>query len=326
MLSFDGPLFIVGMPRSGTKLLRDLLNRHPSIAIPDVETEFLPLLARRLRSSGDLSRFNAFSRLCSDLSTLSYFEFRKAQGRRIDPREWYENCKSYDAASIFEALVRLDTGTPIGNARIWGDKSPSYINDIELIDVLYPAGRIIHIVRDVRDYCVSIHKAWGKDRLRAAQRWADCITLAHRQGGALGERYIELRYEDLLREPETQLRRICKFLALDFVPEMTTLQRPSESVGRARGEVRIKSDNVGSFVDSLPSSLCSRIEAIAGEVMRNFGYELKYPLLPAKRLARPRLLLGRFLDGINLVLRGRKHRGVIGSLIFHWRFSRTARQ
>ena len=44
--SWEGPLFIVGMPRSGTKLLRGLLNQHPRIRIPDFETEFAPFLVR----------------------------------------------------------------------------------------------------------------------------------------------------------------------------------------------------------------------------------------------------------------------------------------
>jgi hypothetical protein len=52
--SWTGPLFIIGMPRSGTKLLRGLLEQHPRVRVPTIETEFFPFLVRwaRLISSG----------------------------------------------------------------------------------------------------------------------------------------------------------------------------------------------------------------------------------------------------------------------------------
>jgi len=325
LLSFDGPLFIVGMPRSGTKLLRDLLNRHPSIAIPDVETEFLPLLVHRLPSWGDLSRFDAFEHFCADILRAPFFEYRRAQGRAVDALAWHRACRSFDAAGVFEALVRLDTGAVHGSACVWGDKSPSYIDDIELLAALYPAARVLHIVRDVRDHCVSIHEAWGKDRLRAAQRWADNVLVARRAGLGLGARYMELRYEDLLRDPEAQLRKVCAFIGLDFVPRMTTLDRPSENLGRATGSTRIESGNQGRYAQQMPPALCARIEAIAGAAMREFGYELSQPAQAPRRLSRPRLWLGQLLDGWHLTMSRRRQSGLFGALAFYWRFFRTTR-
>ena len=67
MSAFHGPLFVVGMPRSGTKLLRGLLNEHSRIGIPLNETEFLPHWLRSWSAFGDLSSrtaFDAFSKAC----------------------------------------------------------------------------------------------------------------------------------------------------------------------------------------------------------------------------------------------------------------------
>ena len=57
---FTGPIFIVGMPRSGTKLLREILNNHSLIAIPDNESHFIPYLYDRLDKYGDLKNLNNF--------------------------------------------------------------------------------------------------------------------------------------------------------------------------------------------------------------------------------------------------------------------------
>lgn len=319
------PLFVVGMPRSGTKLLRDLLNRHPSIAIPDVETEFLPVLARRTATCGDLSRLDVFRRFCRPLMRSSFFEYRREQGRPIDVQAWHRMCRTFDAAGVFEALIRIDTGAVYGSGRIWGDKSPSYIDDIELLAGLYPAARVLHIVRDVRDHCVSIHEAWGKDRLRAAQRWTDGVLAARRAGQPLGARYMELRYEDLLRDPEARLRQVCTFVGLEFVPRMTTLERPSENLGRASGSIRVESGNLGRFVKQMSPALCARIEAVAGAAMREFGYELSQPAQALRRLSRARLLLGQLLDAWYLTMSRRREVGLFGALAFRWRHYRTTR-
>ena len=72
-MSFNGPVFVVGCARSGTKLIRDLMNRHPRIRIPKSETELLPYLASIIDSFGDLSQPMAFSHLCDWAMDSLYF-------------------------------------------------------------------------------------------------------------------------------------------------------------------------------------------------------------------------------------------------------------
>lgn len=317
------PIFVVGMPRSGTKLLRDLLNRHPLIAIPDAETEFLPLLVRRIGACGDVSDLAAFRRMCRELFRSPFFEHRREQGRPIDVQGWHRLCRTFDAAGVFEALIRLDTGAARGSGRIWGDKSPSYIDDIALLDSLFPGVRVLHIVRDVRDYCVSIHHAWGKDRLRAAQRWADGVVAARWAGSALGERYMELRYEDLLEDPTLSMKKICGVLRIDFVPEMITLARPSENIGRAKGSSRIESGNSGGFVTRLPPPLTRKIERLAGRSMYEFGYGLSHPPQAIIRLSPQRLWIAKLSDAVHLTLRTGRQKGLFKAVKLHWNYSKV---
>ncbi len=111
---FRGPLFIVGAPRSGTKLLRDLVKQHPGIGIPDYETEFLP---RWLDRDFDLDRdFEAFY----DWATrFMYFKYMADEGRCISLDQWQAASPSPDVRGVFEGLCRHDAGQPEG---VWGDK------------------------------------------------------------------------------------------------------------------------------------------------------------------------------------------------------------
>ena len=319
---FEGPLFVVGMPRSGTKLLRDLLNRHPHIGIPAAESEFLPDWARRWPSFGDLSQPEAFRHFARRVSGSAYFVFlREEQQQQVDVPMWHATCRDYSLAGVFEALMRLDGGIGPDGPGIWGDKSPGYIHRIPLLDQVFPAGRVIHIVRDCRDYAVSIHKAWGKDPLRAAQRWHDRVSLARADGQGLGPgRYLELRYEDLLDDPEATLRRAAGFVGVAFDPAMTTLARPSENLGDARGQARIVRSNTEKWREMDPA-LRGHVEAIAGETMAALGYPVSHRGRP-DRLSPSRMLAGQVLDGVKLLQGDLAERGLVGAVRFRGRIFR----
>src|SRR5688572_4391082 len=126
--AFTGPLFVVGMPRSGTKLLRELLMRHERICIPRTETEFFPeLQAYVAHHGGDMSVRARFDRMYQWCQRFPYFRYAKRRGELIAADTWYAGCRGWGAAGIFEALVRHDVDAPFGSDRVWGDKSPSYI-------------------------------------------------------------------------------------------------------------------------------------------------------------------------------------------------------
>jgi hypothetical protein len=323
---FTGPIFIIGMPRSGTKLLRNLLNRHSRIAIPDVETEFLPWMAQHVGDFGDLKRQEHFDRFYERVTKAPFFIYRKDEGRCPSARRWQEACRAYDAAGLFEALVRIDVGAAPESSIIWGDKSPSYIRHIPLLASLYPDARFIHIVRDARDYCLSINKAWGKNMLRAAQRWADDIDAANQALRSSSNPHLLVRYEDLLAEPEEVLGRICVFLDIDFEPEMLSLDRPSENIGDTKGQTRIVTDNLGKFKRNMTKRTLRRIEEIAGEVLKSHGYALVMPDLQQRRLNSYEMRLAQVRDGWNLIQSARKERGGYWkALSFHLRYFKTTR-
>jgi len=314
-----GPLFLVGMPRSGTKLLRDLLNQHPRVGIPRVETEFLPDWHRRWSSFGDLSQLDAFRAFHASVQGSPYFVYMaEDEGGSATADAWHAACRSFDLPGVFEALMRLDAGLADRDDAIWGDKSPGYIRALPLLDDLFPQARLLHIVRDVRDYCLSMNTAWGKHPLRAAQRWVDAVGRAQAVGDLIGARYLELRYEDLLGDPEGALQRVCAFLGIGYLPSMTVLDRSPENLGSAKGATTIQRGNSEKWRTEMDAELREQIERMAGPLLRTFGYDCAYHG-PVLRLSRTQMKAFQLADGVALVRADAKRRGWVGALRFRAR-------
>jgi hypothetical protein len=316
----------VGLPRSGTKLLRDLLNRHPRIGIPEVETEFLPWLHARAAALGGLADTARFDALWEELMRRPYFEYRREAGVRLDPAVVRAMCATADAAGLFEALLRIEVGAPRGSGRIWGDKSPSHVAALPLIASLYPRARVVHLVRDVRDHCVSTHEAWGKDMRRAAQRWADGVLAARDDGRrALGAAYREVRYEDLVADPAGTMRSLCAFVGVEFRPETTTLLRPAENLGTTRGLTAVATSGAGRWARAMPAAVLRDVEAFAGAAMDVFGYARALPAMAPRRMSTLAMRGAQLRDGWNLARTRADGKGFWHAVRFHLRYHGTTR-
>lgn len=321
-----GPLFIVGLPRSGTKILRELLNQHPRLRINEVETEFLPWLDEVVQAAGDLSDRARFGMLAEAASRLPYFCYRAQSRSPVDVDRWHRACRAFDTAAIFEALMRVELGLTDDPGIVWGDKSPSYIDDIPLIGRLFPNARVVHIVRDARDQALSSHRVWGKNIARAAQRWADDVARARRDGQALGSRYIEVRYEDLLRDPADTMRGLCRFLDLPFDPSVTRPGKAVENLGAATGATTVLSGNTRKFIDGLAPHTLALVEAIAGDELVRHGYALTQPPAAPRRLSRARMAWARAMDGVALVRSRHGEMGWWQAALFHLRYRTASKQ
>ena len=310
---FHGPLFVVGLPRSGTKLLRGLLNEHPFISLTTAETEFFPYWAEHWPSFGDLSDFERFTDFYNEMMRLPYFYYQDLENNIVDLRAWYEQCSDFSAADVFENLIRLDVDAPREGCIIWGDKSPAYVDHLPLLDHYFPQARFIHIIRDVRDYCLSIHKAWGKNMVRAAQRWVDSITKARADGSKLTGRYHEITYENLLEDPREQLEAICAFLGVDFDERMLTLSKAPENLGDAVNQTVIVRSNKAKYFEKLNPNTLKKIEAIAVSTLDSLGYTVHNSVRP-RRIPAVYMLSYKLLDGINLFKANVKRRGIKDSV------------
>jgi hypothetical protein len=219
------PFFVVGVGRSGTTLLRLMLHHHPGIAIP-YESHFLTRYIDRIAEYEPLDRPGAVRRLLSDMlaeKTVRMWD------HTFDLDRLEASVAAPTLRDAVEAIYR-DYARAKGKPR-WGDKS-DYLERMHVLHRLFPDALFVHIIRDGRDVARSVMKlAWGpKDVVSAAEWWNDHVWVARRMGAILGEdRYLEVRYEALVTDPEHELRRVCAFLGEDYAPEMLAYHADADS-------------------------------------------------------------------------------------------------
>lgn len=321
---WEGPLFIVGMPRSGTKLLRGLLSKHPRIRILAAETDFLPFIDDWVQGHGNPVAAEAFEQFSNALQGANYFNFRPAGRGPFRWQGWRRQCNGhFDVGGLFEGFVRYELDAERGAGTVWADKSPAYIRHLPLILKHFPAARVLHIVRDVRDHCVSMRNAWGKDIRRSAWRWGQDVLTAHRQCTSMPERCLEVKFEDLLQHPDLQMRRICLFLDLEFFPDLTELSQSVEQRGYAAGRTEIVRDNFRKFESRLTPREIAAIESLAWRAMQELGY---VPIHASKQTSLSSMMqqILKLKDGVHLVVSGMSRRGLAAAVRFHTTHRRMA--
>jgi Sulfotransferase family len=238
--------FIVGSPRSGTTLLRLMLDSHPQLAIPP-ETGFLPQGLATLFGSDERQR-QSFSEAIINFPP-------EAPGWRdfgIERDAFMSELRTITPFHVDEAIrcfYRMYAAR-FGKDR-WGDKTPSYGKHMRAIERVIPEACFIHLIRDGRDAALSLRDLWfapGRDMATLARQWRRDICVTRRQSLHC-RRYMELRYESLVLEPETCLREICDFIEIEYDPAMKTYHRRAaarllEHQGRtlAGGKVLVTQD------------------------------------------------------------------------------------
>jgi hypothetical protein len=222
------PIFVIGYQRSGTTLIQALLGAHPNIAAPP-ETYFHFRVADQHEYFGDLADDENLSRALAealdpgfDLFADCGFDFdRLLERARTGPRTY----------SALLDTIMSDFAERAGKRR-WSEKSPG--QPIHAAYDLFPDAQVVHIVRDPRDVIASSLEApWtDKDAAGLARDWRDFTLHTIRRGFEAGPgRFLQIRYEDLTREPEAVLRVVCAYLGEEYDPGM--LDHPS----RRRGTV-----------------------------------------------------------------------------------------
>lgn len=271
------PLFIVGVDRSGTTLLRVLLDRHPDLAIPP-ESHFIPAMWDRRRKYGRNDRVDDIDRFLGDLANDKYFGLWSIPIDTV--RRELANLPQPDFRLAMDAVFRAYAHT--SGKRYWGDKTPDYVKYLPLLGQLFPTARFIHIIRDGRDVALSMIELQRRHRRAATVGfiWARRIRLGRKEGQRLGsERYMEVRYEDLVRNPRAELIRTCRFLQLPYAPRM--LVHDSETIKQIPAAFRHVHKNLTQPPtqglrdwrrDMHPQDVVE-FEAIAGPELRALGYE-----------------------------------------------------
>ncbi len=220
---------VIGVARSGTTLLRLMLNAHPDLAIPP-ETGFVGQAAALLDvDDADRARDELLS-LLTGFHTWRFLGIDDAELERalaaLDPFDVSEGVRSFYAlyAARFEK-------------RRFGDKTPNYTMEIAAVRSVLPEAHIVHVIRDGRDVALSVRGlpfSPGSTMEEIARDWVVRVETARREGRGNGE-YLEVRFEDLVAEPRRELQRVCAFISLPFDERHASLpRRRRRSPARAR--------------------------------------------------------------------------------------------
>jgi hypothetical protein len=321
------PFFLVGNPRSGTKMLRELLNASPDLWMSEIESHFIPKFTRAIARYGDLGRRDAFDRLTAALRGTRAFWQWEHRGVEVPDDEWWEACPRHDwpgvVAGLFRCVHRREAPHPPKpwDEIVWGDKTPAYMREIPLLAALFPGARFVHIVRDPRDCVLSTESAWGNTPLRTAHEWADRTRRCRDAGRTLGAaRFLELRYEDLTDDVRAELGRIFDFLSVPTPPDAGRLARVPENLGAARGAREVVAGNKQKWKTAMAPALRRDVELLTGDLLDGYGYEREHPGLPTRSLSRVRLEAYRLRDAWGQL---RFRRRELGSWVEAIRFLRA---
>lgn len=276
-------LFLIGAPRSGTTMLKRMVNSHPQIAMTR-ETHWIPGIFENRRAMDEAGFVTPA--ILDKLFEHHRFEQIKCKRRLLvkylarNSRVHYGDLVSF----LFDNFGRRK------HKSLVGDKTPTYVRKIPTLHSLWPEARFVHIIRDGREVWLSMknwrmaHKAagqfatWKSDPLvTTALWWKAHVGMGRRDGQRLGSRsYLEVMYDSLVADPGRECRRIACFLGVEYDHAME-----SYFLGHTRSDEALSTN--AAWLPPMPGRRnwrtqmdpadVERFEAAAGDLLAQLGFE-----------------------------------------------------
>lgn len=230
----NGPIFVVGSPRSGTSILTWCLGQHANI-LPQEESAWIGEFAVNLgvqfqigHSRGERSQLGAMN--------IGEAEFFNTLGDSINDLilRHRDRLEQSSLRSSERDPLQIHSAFNVSRSNLepksrWVDGTPEYSLYICGLRKLFPDAKFVHIVRDVKDVVSSLlnfrpdeRAALVETEQEAYEYWLRTVRACMQAEQALGTQAIHrLRYEDLVQRPEWALRGVLKFLGEPFAPACT---------------------------------------------------------------------------------------------------------
>ena len=204
-----GPIFVVGSKRSGSTLLRLVLDSHPDIAIGP-ETGFMRAVAAT--------------------KEIPFFRAGKGWYQRLD---WAEDEMDERLREFYDGIFRRYAAQQ--GKRRWGEKTPFHTGYMREMATIFPDARFVGIVRHPGAVARSLQSNFHYSFADAVAYWMATNAELLRSGVALADRFVLCRYEDVVTAPEPVLREVVSFVDEPWSPAVLA----HHEVQRERGAPRV---------------------------------------------------------------------------------------
>ncbi len=260
----SAPIFLTGFARSGTTWVNRLMRDYFDSGFVN-EGQFIISFGKRIQRYGDLQNVRNRERLLRDVGKDRFFSILSANyGVNVDWGRVLKKAGSFSGA-VTDILSQIAEQT--NNHRI-GSKYPAFGWHRDLLNDLFPDCRVIHVIRDGRDCALSHrHMTWGhQNTYSAALHWGAYIQTIRRNAETMRHRYLEVRYENLLLEPETTMCTLEHFI--------TGTREYGATKRFIEGCSLLKTDRVGRWQQAMPERAQAIFEFVAGDALERCGYPL----------------------------------------------------
>jgi hypothetical protein len=281
-------VFIVGCPRSGTTLLRNIVSAHPAITITPEAHWIAPFFKeeRGLTAEGMIT-----PQFVDQLLEHPKFALFRLPAEEV--RALAGNGQSQSYASFISSVFDL-YGQKQGKALV-GNKTPDAARRMHVLHALWPKARFVHLIRDGRDVALSLmnwprvaqkrpgtFSTWKDDPVSTAAMWWELNVRCGREAARILDptMYYELRYESLILTPEQECRALCAFLDLPFHRAMLRHQDAKPDIGPEVTTQRYWQPITTGMRDwrsEMTAEQVARFEAAAGGLLDELGYRRAVP-------------------------------------------------
>lgn len=273
-------IFMIGTQRSGSNLLRLMLDQLPEISAPH-PPHILQHMTPLMSAYGDLENDEHFNSLVDDICRLVELNPVPWQGVTLDREAIAKRSSARSLMGVFQAVY--DKNAEARTAATWCCKSLANIKFLPAIETHFNGAKYIYLYRDGRDVAVSFRKAIVGDKhfYHIARGWARTQRLALAMEAHIGsDRFFRVKYEDMVAEPEIVMRNLCDFLGIEYQHDMLNFHESEEARRAAQssdlwGNVTqpIMKKNTGKYRTEASEEDIRIFESVAGDVLDALGYQ-----------------------------------------------------
>ncbi len=277
--------FILGRSRSGTTLIRTLLDAHQQVIVPPESTVIVDLYRKYLQAQFTKEKILEFYH---DLLREGKFKTIWDIDREKLKNDLL-NCPEPDFYKLFK-IVYLNYRSPYPHQNILlvGDKNPLYCPHTAELIKIFPSAKFLFISRDYRDNIIShkrIHATMMRTTSVLAHNWLIHNRSIFQEMKKHPQKFLFFKYEDLAAEPAAHLKSICTFLGLDYSDSLLDFYKGINKENKHIKGIMEMHQNLSNPVNTSRTNLWQKqmttwqikqADLISGKMGEQLGYERRY--------------------------------------------------